>query len=92
MYINAVKYQILALLRSASYKDIFNYLYTIKFRNELTHDEIIKKDYEMQIFYQKIISKNPESLSEEIDIEGEDPTSVIAYRFFELYEEFNKNK
>ena len=46
----------------------------------------------MQIFYQKIISKNPESLSEEIDIEGEDPTSVIAYRFFELYEEFNKNK
>ena len=80
---------ILSFLRRIGYKDIFNYLYSTKYKDSLSFEEITSLDSQQRRFYDQLIISQPEEVMEALDLssfpEGEDPVILASDLFLKLY-------
>ena len=76
----------LNLLKKVGYKNIFNYLYTTKYKDHLFFDEIQSLDAKYRHFFECLLRECPEEALVAIHIkENQDPTEAGALFFLDLY-------
>tara|TARA_R100001594_G_scaffold148528_1_gene203948 strand:- start:916 stop:1179 length:264 start_codon:yes stop_codon:yes gene_type:complete len=76
----------LSLLKKVGYKDIFNYLYTIKYKDQMSFEQIIQADYDQRKFFENLFITVPESVCEPLSLPTEgDPVVIAAQIFHDLY-------
>ena len=84
---------ILSLLKKIGYKDIFNYLYSSKYKDSLSFEEITSLDAKQRTFYDDLIISQPEEAMEILDLSTfpneEDPVVLASELFLNLYSKPN---
>ena len=82
-----------SFLRRIGYKDIFNYLYSTKYKDSLSFEEITNLDFQQRRFYDDLIITQREEVMEVLDLsslsEDEDPVVLASEIFLKLYSQPN---
>ena len=81
----------LNLIKTVGYKNIFNYLYSTKFKDSLPFEEIEANDAKYRRFFENLIIESPEESLKLVTVDlHQDPTAVAASLFLELYSNHSK--
>ena len=81
----------LNLIKNVGYKNIFNYLYSTKYKDSLSFEEIQARDREYRRFFEKLmVEYSEESLKLVWVGDAQDPTEIASSLFLELYSNHSK--
>ena len=81
------------LFKRSGYKDIFNYLYTTKYKNELTFNEISLLDCDQRKFFDYLCIETPPEVFNLTNLPPEgDPIVGTSALFLELYNKIWKRQ
>ena len=76
----------LNLLKKVGYKDIFNYLYTNQYKDQMPFEKIIQADYDQRKFFETLLSTTPESVDKTVIVpDDSNPVALAAQVFQNLY-------